>query len=68
MFGFLRKTNPVNPIGLVIMLLGAALVVLAGKLTAKQPEERRETRKLAVKLIGLVICMAGFIMTLLLKA
>ena len=59
--------NSVNPIGAVLMVLGAAASFLAGRIAARAPETRRENVKAALKIAGLFVCMAGFLIALLAK-
>ncbi len=47
-----------NPLGLVVMALGVALNALSGRLS-----RGREGRKLALKLIGLLLVAAGALVT-----
>ena len=48
-----------NPVGLIVMALGVALYALAGRLS-----QGREGRKLALKLIGLLVVAAGALITM----
>ncbi len=47
-----------NPIGLIVMALGVALAALAGRLS-----KGIEGRRMALKLIGMLIVMAGALVT-----
>ncbi len=48
-----------NPIGLIVMALGVALAALAGRLARGS-----EGRKMALKLIALLIVAAGALITM----
>ena len=48
-----------NPLGLIVMALGVALSALSGRLS-----QGHEGRKLALKLIGLLIVAAGALITM----
>ena len=48
-----------NPVGLIVMALGVALNALSGRLS-----QGREGRKLALKLIGLLVVAAGALVTM----
>ena len=48
-----------NPAGLIVMALGVALSALAGKLS-----RGREGRRIALKLIGVLIVAAGALVTI----
>ena len=47
-----------NPIGLIVMALGVALAALAGRLS-----KGIEGRRMALKLVGMLIVMAGALVT-----
>ena len=47
-----------NPIGLIVMALGVALAALAGRLS-----KGIEGRRMALKLAGMLIVMAGALVT-----
>ena len=65
MAGLFKNIHAVNPVGLIVMALGVAAVALAGSIAARLLENRREAGKTTIKLIGLGICMAGFLIALL---
>ena len=47
-----------NPVGLIVMALGVALTALAGRLS-----KGIEGRRMALKLVGMLIVMAGALIT-----
>ncbi len=48
--------------GLLVMLAGLVPVAFAGKLSGSAPEEKREGRRVALKLIGVGVCAVGALM------
>jgi hypothetical protein len=54
----------VNISGLIVMLVGAILLLVSGAASARFAEEKRENAKIILKLVSLVICVAGFAIAL----
>ena len=45
--------------GTPLLVIGALLCFLSGKLTARLPEEKRETAGIALKFAGLAVAVVG---------
>lgn len=51
----------VNPVGLIVLLLGTLLTIFANRLAGLFPAERQERMFFAFKLASILICVAGFV-------
>lgn len=51
----------VNPIGLIVMLLGAVLTMCANRLSGLFAAEKQDRMFFAFKLASILICIAGFV-------
>lgn len=54
----------VNTFGLIVMLLGVILLVFSGAASGWLAAEKRDSAKILLKLVSLVICVIGFAIAL----
>lgn len=61
LFSSAPSLERVNPLGLIVMALGALLAVSAKRISRALPEEKRPRVFIALKLASVLICIAGFV-------
>ena len=54
----------VNISGLIVMLLGVILLVFSSAVSGRVAAEKRDSAKILLKLVSLVICVIGFAIAL----
>lgn len=53
-----------NPVGIFLMALAIALLFAARPLSGRFPEEKRESAMLSFKILGLLLCALGAIISI----
>lgn len=64
LFSAAPDLDRVNISGLIVMLLGVILLVFSGAVSGRLAAQNRDSAKILLKLLSLVICVIGFAIAL----